>query len=190
MISDAHAAGRSAGLAAGLRVVVDTIDAVPTSGDGRTLLPTGYGKRLDAEVLPFPMASLEGLELVRVSPVAVTSDQAALLLAAVRIGVSRQLLDLTVAHLATRSSDGSPLTGKQLVQAAIADCVTSLELCWDGVLSGATGVHARLDQVGWTIASLCGAAGYLVDHPARCLYLAELLGACWVPAAPGSEWEL
>ncbi len=190
MIPDAHAAARSAGLAAGLRVVVDSIETVPTSVQGRTFLPSGYGKRLDAEVLAFPPAALEGLELVRVPPVVPASDEPALLLAAVRIGVSRTLLDLAVDHLTARTSDGDPLTSKQLVQAAIADCATSLELCWDGVLAGAPGTHARLDRVGWTLASLFGAAGYLTDHPARCLYLAELLGACWVPAAPGSEWEL
>jgi alkylation response protein AidB-like acyl-CoA dehydrogenase len=113
----------------------------------------------------------------------------------VRLGLTHRMLDLAVAHLAGRLSDGAPLTARQLVQAAIADVATALETCWHGLAvatdtPGAAWLHARLDRADLTVAGLFGAAGYLLDHPVRCLHVAALVREAWAPGVPGDTgWD-
>lgn len=93
-----------------------------------------------------------------------------------------RLLDHTVAHLGGRTSAGSSLLSKQLVQGIVAD--TAIELGETAtVLDGtqpesvhAWAVHQRLVSTGRRLLRLLGASGFLSDGPGAELYLAELAG--------------
>jgi hypothetical protein len=197
------------GLAAGLRAILDPALAVPVTPDGYTLLPAGcpaLHERAGVTVLPHPLAGREGLVLARFAGwtqhgAARPGDRYALPLAAVRLGLLRRMLDAAVAHLAGRQSDGAPLTGRQLVQASIADAATTLEICGHALAAGSAverpdtlvagaWLHARLDRAGLAVAGLFGASGYLRDHPVRCLHLGALVREAWAPGIPGDYgWE-
>jgi hypothetical protein len=210
-VEEVSSVSEAGGLAAGLRRALDSGVPVPCSASGRTLIPAGSGSpfggwRLDGcdmapeqvtvSVLAHPLAATEGLELVQVTPRqapagthATHSAAASLLLAAVRLGLTARMLDLAVRHLAARLVDGEPLTHKQLLQGAIADAATAIELCRYGLTTAncaaaVEALHARLSTVGWSISTLFGGSGYLRDHPVRCLYVAELVHDAWAPATP------
>jgi hypothetical protein len=174
------------GLAAGIRSIVDDGDPVPCTPNGLTLVPVAYAERLGptATVLSHPLAEAEGLVLVRVVPPPdPPPGRRRLALVSVRLGVTQRMLQVAAHHLAGRSSDGAPLTSRQLVRAAIADVVTTIETCRHGLdvcgPEAATWMTARLDHADRTIVDLFGAAGYLRDHPARCLHVAALLSDAW-----------
>lgn len=191
-----HVVDRAAtdGLAAGLRSVLDPDRPVPCTPGGYTFLPAGCAAGLDAAgldavVLPHPLAAAEGLELIRLND-PTGSGRAepayARALAAVRLGLLRRMLDLALDHLAGRQSDGAPLTARQLVQGAIAEVATTLETGRHALRAGSdpapTGwLHDRIDEAGLIVTGLFGAAGYLREHPARCLHVAALVRAAWVP---------
>lgn len=182
------------GLAAALRAVLDRSAPVPGTRSGLTLLPAGWATGPGVTPLPHRLAESEGLALVRVDPASVGGDGYPVALAAVRLGLLQGMLAAAVAHLAARESDGAPLTARQLVQGAVADVATTVQVCRQG-LRPATDpasvgwMHARLDAADLTVSALFGARGYLLDHPVRCLHLAELVRAAWTPERPGDgEW--
>jgi len=207
VVEDLRSMGEKEGLAAGLRLLLAGGVSVPCSARGLTLVPTGTdgsiagwalpGAWLPAEdavvtVLPHELAATEGLELVEVSnwerarpggpP---SADRIELLLAAVRLGLTEHMLDVAVRYLGGRLADGRPLTGKQLLRGAIADVLAELETCRYGVRASAdrpaaaANLHTRLDTAARSVRNFFGAAGYLRDHPVRCLYLAELVHVTW-----------
>jgi alkylation response protein AidB-like acyl-CoA dehydrogenase len=104
-------------------------------------------------------------------------------LVSVRLGLTRRMLEAAARHLAGRSSDGAPLTARQLVRAAIADVAAAIETCRHGLEvcgpESAAWLNARLDHADRTIVDLFGAAGYLRDHPVRCLHVVALLRDAW-----------
>jgi len=178
------------GLAAGLRAVLDPARPVPGTRCGYTLVPAGCPA--DGTVLPHPLAAGEDLELVRLTEPSGPDPEYALPLAAVRLGLLHRMLDAAVAHLASRQSDGAPLTGRQLVQASIADLATTLETGRHALETGrhalsaggdgtAGWLHARLDEADESVATLFGAAGYVRTHPVRCLHVAALVRDAWLP---------
>jgi len=197
------------GLAAGLRAILDPLAPVPVTPEGYTLLPAGcpaLAERAGLTVLPHPLASTEGLVLVRLDGWARPGGSSreggryALPLVAVRVGLVRRMLDAAVAHLAGRQSDGAPLTARQLVQAAVADVATTLETCGHALRTAgpstvdapivAGWLHARLDRADATVAALFGASGFLRDHPVRCLHVAGLVREAWAPGGPTDHgWE-
>ena len=107
-------------------------------------------------------------------------------LLAVRAGLSRRLLGRALDQLAGRTSDGAPLTERQLVRAEIAEVAIVLETV-EAVLpvppsgSDTDFWHAEMDRADLTLARLFGAAGYLDDHPARALRLVGLLRDVFAP---------
>ena len=212
------------GLAAGLRAILDPLAPVPVTLEGYTLLPAGCPalvERPGLAVLPHALAATEGLVLVRVEawargatgldgalrpPARGGAARYALPLVAVRMGLLRRMLDAAVAHLAGRQSDGAPLTARQLVQAAVADVATTVEVCGHALCTArastvdpqstvdggptAGWLHARLDRADLTVATMFGAAGYLRGHPVRCLHVAALVREAWAPGASTDHaWE-
>jgi hypothetical protein len=194
------------GLAAGLRRVLAAGLPVPCSASGLTLLPAGSAGGVPAWQLPsgllgagqiclhrlrHPLAEAEGLQLVQVLPgtgarprPGAGTVQAALLVAAVRTGLCAAVLRRAARYAEEREVAGGPMAGKQLVQGELADAATGVELVRLGLrtAAGAAAVedlHDRLDAVGWGLVTLFGGSGFLVDGPARSLYVAELLRDAW-----------
>jgi Acyl-CoA dehydrogenase, C-terminal domain len=109
----------------------------------------------------------------------------AALLGAVRVGVSRRLLDDAVAHLSGRVSGGEPLIRKQLVLGTVADVITALDavrqlLCVaHRVPAAVADAHDRITALDWDTAKLFGASGFLADGPVRAAYVGRLAADCW-----------
>lgn len=105
-------------------------------------------------------------------------------LAAVRIGVTRRVVDLAVAHLSDRVSGGEALIRKQLVTGAIADAVTTIEALRRYMRStdpvSLADLHDRISALDWNVAMLFGASGYIADHPVRSLYVSALVANTWI----------
>ncbi|WNI18955.1 acyl-CoA dehydrogenase family protein [Actinacidiphila sp. ITFR-21] len=107
------------------------------------------------------------------------------LLAAVRLGLARRLLDQAVEHLTERTGGGEPLIRKQMVTGNIADIIGEVELLRAYAQSrtdpAAVGdLHNRIDDLGRQVAKLFGAIGYIADHPARALYVSSLVANTWI----------
>lgn len=195
----AHDGGLTSGLELALRAV--DIDAPP----GRVAaLPSG---RLPAgaAVVPHRLAQAEGITFVtwpehpapaehpapeqrqprqrRQRPDRTTVFAA--LLGAVRVGVSRRLLDDAVAHLSGRTGGGEPLIRKQLVLGTVADVITALEavrqllLVAHHVPAAVADAHDRITALDWDTAKLFGASGFLADGPVRAAYVGRLAADCW-----------
>jgi hypothetical protein len=165
----------------------------------RVVLDTAVSVRL----LRHELADAEGLRLVQVTdtggdradaatPLADAAtppaDADAAALAGVRVGLAERMLARAVDRLRGRVTGGSPLIQRQLVASTVAEAAIALELAaaGGGPDAGLPDLHRRLSEVEWSIAGLFGAAGYLRDDPARCLYLVRLVADCWVrPAVPG-----
>jgi Acyl-CoA dehydrogenase, C-terminal domain len=157
-----------------------------------------------------PLAAAEDIDLVRVEPQprtppetawAASPDRLPALLLAVRLGLASRMLARAVQHLSGRQSGGRPLLDRQLLQGAIADAAATIEFCQDGLavsldLPGSrpaltASLHARLDSLDWSVATMFGASGYLRDHEVRCLYVAHLVHDAWADPGTGSghAWE-
>ena len=112
-------------------------------------------------------------------------------LAAVRLGLVRRLAERAVGHLSGRVVGGEPAVRKQLVLGTLADLVTEAEamrrrlMVAGDVPAGVADAHERLTVLGWEAAKLLGASGYLVDGPARGVYVSRLVANCWVPTEAG-----
>jgi alkylation response protein AidB-like acyl-CoA dehydrogenase len=107
------------------------------------------------------------------------------LIAAVRLGVVRRLLDEAVEHLSGRVVGDEPLVRKQLIVGAIADIIAEVELLRAYANSqqdpdALADLHTKLDDLGWQVLQLFGAAGYIADHPGRALYVSALVANTWV----------
>ena len=208
LLTELTALGRSEGLIAGLRAALAAGLPLPFSAFGLSLMPSGGDLPPDcAEVVGASHSAVEGTGLVLVrkaaprhatQPSAQRSTDtgtmdAAVLLAAVRLGLTEGLLDLAVEYLTARQVEGAPLIDKQLIQGAIAETTATLELCRHALRTATTpaateALHARLAAAGWTVTTLFGGSGYLRGHPAYSLYVAELVHDAWVvPAA--ATWE-
>lgn len=181
--------GRECGLAAGLALALSGIE-VAEAAPGRYAAVPAEAVALDAPVLRHRLAELEGIALLECPGGCPAGDGAALAevgrrLAAVRLGVLRAVLDQAVEHLSDRVSGGEPLVRKQLITGAIADVVCGIEMVrtYAEALSepAALGdVHSQIDALGWEVAKLYGAAGYLADGPGRALYVSALAAGTWV----------
>ncbi|MFF8726184.1 hypothetical protein ACF073_06790 [Streptomyces sp. NPDC015171] len=115
-------------------------------------------------------------------------------LAWVRLGHSRRLFGLATAHLGQRTSAGSPLLRRQLVQGSVADAVvehleieSALTAAGSAALTGA-GLghwHDRLTAVDRLLLRLLGAGGYTAAGPGRAAYASELLSDVYVRPRDG-----
>jgi hypothetical protein len=109
----------------------------------------------------------------------------AALLGAVRVGVSRRLLDDAVAHLSGRTAGGEPLIRRQLVLGTVADVITALDAVRQllrvahSVPAAVADAHDRITALDWDTAKLFGASGFLADGPVRAAYVGRLAADCW-----------
>jgi Acyl-CoA dehydrogenase, C-terminal domain len=191
--------GRTAGLACGLRAILADGRPVPRGASGLALIPADDAEPAREAAATGPAGSLAeaaGLRVTRLAPPprqsqdtdtytgTDTDTETAILLAAVRLGVTARLLDLAIEHLTARQVEGAPLTDKQLIQVAVAEAAASLELCRRGLssagtLAAAEQLHERLAETGWSVVTLFGASGFLREHAALQYYAAELVHDAW-----------
>ncbi len=115
-------------------------------------------------------------------------------LAAVRLGLTRRLLDAAVEHLSERYGGGEPLVRKQLVTGTIADIISGIELLREYAwlspadapatdppqLAALADLHAQITDLDEKVIGLFGAAGFIADHPVRALHVSALVANTWV----------
>jgi alkylation response protein AidB-like acyl-CoA dehydrogenase len=208
---------RAQGLAAGLLLALTGFDVLAMAPGRYAAVPAKTAP--DAmPVLPHSLASSEDIVFIdcgRPRPAAATASGATFAnpgqggtglaefgrrLAAVRLGLTRRLLDAAVAHLSQRYGGGEPLVRKQLVTGTTADVISGIELlrqyaCLPAADPPATGtpaggspglaaladLHARITDLDAEVIGLFGAAGFIADHPVRALYVSALVANTWVP---------
>lgn len=189
-ISECERIAHAQGLAAGLGAALGGVDADAAPGLVAALPAARVAP--GAAVIPHRMADLEGISFVRPSARAGLSTEERVALAArlgaVRLGMVRSLVERAVGHLSGRVIGGEPTIRKQLVLGTVADLLTETEairrlLTVAGSVSTAVAdAHERLTVLGWEAAKLFGASGYLVDGPARGVYVSRLVANCWFVA--------
>ena len=189
-ISECERIAHAQGLAAGLGAALGGVDADAAPGLVAALPAARVAP--GAAVIPHRMADLEGISFVRPSARAGLSTEERVALAArlgaVRLGMVRSLVERAVGHLSGRVVGGEPTIRKQLVLGTVADLLTETEairrlLTVAGSVSTAVAdAHERLTVLGWEAAKLFGASGYLVDGPARGVYVSRLVANCWFVA--------
>lgn len=188
-LTECEQAGREGGLAAGLAAALRGVTAAELA-PGRFAavpadqLPDGARKAADQ------LTVREEIGYLAVPGTRPAPDPAQLLelgrrLAAARLGVTRRLLDQAVGHLSERGAGGEALVRKQLVVGTIADAAAQIELLreYARTVAGPTSLadlHDRISELDWQVAGLFGAAGYIADHPARALYVSELVAGSWI----------
>jgi hypothetical protein len=186
-IMECERVGHAKGLAAGLSTALAAAGA--TDPPGRiAALPTDQVPE-GAAVVPNAMAEQEGISFVRwpESSAEPALDSLAVLLGAVRIGVTRNLMEHAVTHLSGRTSGGEPTVRKQLVLGAIADAMTAADAARECLLvagdvpAAVVDTHDRLTELDWEATKLLGASGFITDSPARAGYVSRLAANCWVP---------
>lgn len=192
-----EAAAHDGGLTPGLELALHAVDIGAPPGRVAALpagrVPAG------AAVVPHRLAELEGVTFVTwprrsaestepVAPAGSADDRRtvfAALLGAVRVGVSRRLLDDAVAHLSGRVGGGEPLIRKQLVLGTVADVITAIDavrqllLVAHRVPAAVADAHDRITALDWDTAKLFGASGFLADGPVRAAYVGRLAADCW-----------
>jgi len=176
--------GYDGGLAAGLARALAGVD-VAAVAPGRFAAVPRDAVSAAAPTATHSLADADGIVFLRCPG---GSGDAALpvvlRLAAVRIGVTRRLVDLAAAHLSGRVSGGEPLIRKQLVTGAIADAVTTIEALRRYLRSTdpvpLADLHDRISALDWSVAMLFGASGYIADHPVRSLYVSALVANTWI----------
>jgi hypothetical protein len=189
-LRDCERIGRTEGLAAGLASVLDGRDVAATAPGRYAALSAQSADRLGSAVaLKHSLAEREDVIFAELPsprpPAGPALAEIGALLAAVRLGVLRRTLDLAVEHLSARDGGGEPLIRKQLVTGAVADVIAEVELLREQIPGhrdpAALGdLHDRIDELGWLVAKLFGAAGYIADHPVRALYVSALCANTWI----------
>jgi hypothetical protein len=192
-ISECERIAHAQGLAAGLGAALGSVDAHAAPGRVAAL-PAGRVAP-GAALIPHRMADLEGVSFVRTAAKATVAGEERTALAArlgaVRLGMVRSLAERAVGHLSGRVVGGEPAIRKQLVLGAVADLVTEAEairrllMVAGTVPTAIADAHERLTVLGWEAAKLFGASGYLVDGPARGVYVSRLVANCWVVTEAG-----
>lgn len=186
---------RDEGLAAGLAAALAGID-VDAIAPGRYAAVPARDVPAGAAVYAHSLADREDIAFVACPgerPAgSVGLAEVGRLLAAVRLGVVRRLLDEAVEHLSGRVVGDEPLVRKQLIVGAIADIIAEVETLRAYANSqqdpDALGdVHTKIDDLGWQVLQLFGAAGYIADHPGRALYVSALVANTWVDRTGATE---
>jgi alkylation response protein AidB-like acyl-CoA dehydrogenase len=187
--TECEQAGRTGGVAAGLAAALHGVSAAELA-PGRFVAVPADQLPDGSQTLADNLSVREGIGYLAVPGERPAPDPRQLLelgrrLAAVRLGVTRRLLDEAVLHLSERSAGGEALVRKQLVVGTIADAAAQIELLreYTRTVTGGTSLadlHDRISELDWQVAGLFGAAGYIADHPARALYVSELVAGSWI----------
>lgn len=179
---------RDTGLAAGLAAALSGTEVTAIAPGGYAAVPAS-DVPAGAEIRTHRLADREGIVFVECPGERPAADQPLVevgrLLAAVRIGTVRRLLDEAIAYLSERTVDGDPLIRKQLITGTVADVAAELEMARAYLAAPPTpeavaDLHAKLDDLAWQVTQLFGAAGYLSDHPARVYYVGALVANTWI----------
>lgn len=179
---------RNEGLAAGLAAALSGTEVIATA-PGRYAAIPAREVPAGAAVRTHTLADLEDITFVECPGQRPAGTlglvEIGKLVAAVRLGLVRGLLDQAVEHLSGRMVGDEPLVRKQLITGAIADIIAEVELLRAYANSqqdpDAVGdLHTKLDDLGWQVAKLFGAAGYIADHPGRALYVSALVANTWI----------
>lgn len=195
-ISECEQAGYADGLAVGLTLAMADLDASAAPGPVAALpsaaTPPG------TTVIPHDMAAREGISFMRSEPrhSAPAAEQIAFVarLGAVRLGVTRRLMERVVTHLSDRIAGGEPTVRKQLVQGVLADARLEIEVARrclrvaGDLLTAVTDVHDRVTALDWEIAKLLGASGYAGESPACGAFVSRLTANCWL-YRDGATWS-
>jgi hypothetical protein len=178
--------GYADGLAAGLARALAGVDVAAVAPGRFAAVPSNSGWPATG-LTRHSLADADGIVFVRCPGGSGDPMPVVLRLAAVRIGVTRRLVDLAAAHLSDRVSGGEPLIRKQLVTGAIADAVTMIETLRRYLRSTTTvslaDLHDQISALDWSVAMLFGASGYIADHPVRSLYVSALVANTWLGQA-------
>jgi alkylation response protein AidB-like acyl-CoA dehydrogenase len=176
-----HADGLAVGLALALAGLAPDAAPGPVAALPEAATPAG------ADVIRHDLAARAGISFVRVDrrqPAELTAFTARL--GAVRLGVTRRLLERAVAHLSARVAGGEPIIRKQLVQGVLADAQVETEVLrrllrvsWH-LTSAVADVHDRLTVLDWELAKLLGASGYAGESRASDAFVSRLTANCWV----------
>jgi hypothetical protein len=198
-IKQCEQTARAEGLATGLTLALNGFDVLAMAPGRYAAVPAKTAPD-ELPVAPHSLAGLEDIVLVdRGRPSAgdtstapgdaelVTFGQR---LAAVRLGLTRRLLDAATEHLSNRTGGDEPLVRKQLVTGAIADIIAGVELlrayanglpAAGAPLANLADLHAKITELDLEVIRLFGAAGYIADHPVRALYVSALVANTWMP---------
>lgn len=182
-------AGYDGGLATGLALALTGLAAEAAPGGvaalPSTALPAGE------PLLRNDLAHAEGVAFVlpreRTTVPAAELVACAARLGAVRLGVTRTLLDRVLARLSRRVVGGEPIVRKQLVQGALADARVTIDAARSCLVHAGTVAVAvndandRLTTVDWELAKLLGAFGYAGERLAAGAHVSRLVANCWVP---------
>jgi hypothetical protein len=190
--------GHASGLAAGLAIALAGVDVAAEMPGQIAAVPAADIRDTDS-VVAHRLAAMEGISFVRSSGrVASTGmstgshtgsdEQIGVRLAAVRLGLANQLLELAVRHLAERTNGDEPLLRKQLVIGSIADVTSAIEALRRYIAVVArkpsqealADIHEQITEVDWQVTKFFGASGYITDHPVRSLYVSALVANTWV----------
>lgn len=115
-----------------------------------------------------------------------TPEQFAVGLLELHRDLLRQTLRQVMDHLGARTSGGSALLAKQLVQGELAEIAMRLiqdEAMPADSLTARWESHRQLVILGRRLARLLGASGFLTDGPAVSLHLAEVTGSVYLHPA-------
>jgi hypothetical protein len=179
---------REAGLAAGLAAALSGTEVTAVAPGSYAAVPAS-DVPAGAEVRTHSLADREGIVFLACPGERPADDytltEVGRLLAAVRIGTVRRLLDEAVRYLSERTVDGDPLIRKQLITGTVADVAAELEMARAYVSNplapeALADLHTKLDDLDWQVAQLFGAAGYVADHPVRALYVSALVANTWI----------
>ena len=192
------------GLATALQSLSSIRQTFPSGTFAWTLVPTGSSDALPDHLPPNTLpvagrlAALEGLALVQAErppePAHARPAELPFILIALRVGLTRRMLGLAIEHLRGRMSDGRPLIQRQMIRGSIAEVAATLEICSSAIAAASSTplgtrptewMHDRLDRADNLVVAMFGAAGFLLDHPVRCLHVVALLRDLWDPGGQG-----
>jgi hypothetical protein len=187
---------RAEGLAVALAAALDGLGAEAAPGSVAALPAAAVPA--DAHVVAHELAARVGIGFVRppVTGIAPPAELTALgvRLGAVRLGVTRRLLEHTVAHLSGRTIGGEQAIRKQLIQGTLAEAEVTIAVVRHmlriepAVAAAVADLHERLTSLDWELAKLLGASGYLASGPAAEAYVSRLTAHCWIPRQGGLTW--
>jgi len=105
-----------------------------------------------------------------------------------------EVIDITVVDLAERTAEGTPLLGRQLVQAGLADAVLLvdevrglLDLGIAAELTSCAVVFSRVVRGGRALLRLLGAASFLIDGPGGAVLTAEHVGTLYLTTGSSDD---
>ncbi|MCX5391927.1 acyl-CoA dehydrogenase [Streptomyces sp. NPDC006482] len=186
-LRECEEAARAHGLAKGLDRALDGVDVRLAAPGPYAAVPAGRAG--GADVHRHRLAELEGVVFVRRDQDGPHDAEACARvgrrLAHTRLGLARRLLDQATVHLSARTGGGEPLSRKQMVIGTVADVMSGIELLRHYARSqdsrrALVDLHHRLDVLGWEIARLFGAAGYIADNEVRALHVSALAANTWI----------